>query len=230
MFEFEEEFHTILSSFNRSGALTHLVLIGSWVLLIYRENYNIGNFQFTTSDVDFSIARPHDSSKVSSPSIHKTLTQLGYVPHFSIIDNAEKYIPAWQPAGNDLCIEFLCDPGRHTKKPYKVKGLGIATTPVTYQRVLVQNAETLNYRGIPVTVPQPGIWAIHKIAISQLRKGKNSHLKMIKDLKGAQVIINFFGEEEILEISKKFRGKFLKLFQKGWDILTNRDSFKEYIP
>jgi hypothetical protein len=52
----------------------------------------------------------------------------------------------------------------------------------------------------------------------------------MKDLKGAQVIVNFFGEEEILEVSKKFRGKFLKLFQKGWDILTNRDSFKEYFP
>lgn len=46
MYKFEEEFLTILSGFDKGNALKHLVLIGSWVLPIYRENYNTGNFQF----------------------------------------------------------------------------------------------------------------------------------------------------------------------------------------
>ncbi|UCH98668.1 MAG: hypothetical protein JSV88_12265 [Candidatus Aminicenantes bacterium] len=171
--------------------------------------------------MDFSVARPHDISKISSPSIHVILNELGYMPHFSIIDKAEKYIPALESTGKNLNIEFLCDPGRHTKEPYKVKGLGIVTTPITYQRILLRNTETLNYKGIPVIVPGPVYWAIHKIAISQLRKGKDASLKMMKDLGGARVIVNFIGEEEILSKSKQFKGKFLELFKKGWDIFIN---------
>lgn len=221
-FEFEEEFYSILTGFNKSNALKHLVLIGSWVLPVYRENYDIGSFQFTTSDIDFSVSRPHDPSKVSNPSIHQTLTELGYMPHFSAIDRAEKYIPALESVGKRLSIEFLCDPGRHAKEPYRVQGLGVVTMPITYQRVLLQNTETLSYKGIPVTVPGPGYWAIHKIAISQLRKGENSKLKMMKDLGGARVIVNFIGESQILATSRQFKGKFLKLFQKGWEILIEK--------
>ncbi len=221
MFEFEKEFLSILSGFNKSNALSHLVLIGSWVLPVYRENYDIGNFQFTTSDVDFSIARPHDPSKTSQPSLHITLTQLGYVPHFSMTDRAEKYIPALESLGNSLSIEFLCEPGRHTDGPYRIKGLDVVTTPLVYQRILLQNTEVLNYKGISVTVPKPALWAIHKIAISQLRKGEHAKLKMIKDLAGARVVVNFIGEPEILLISSQLKGKFQRLFQKGWNSFTN---------
>ena len=223
MFEFEEEFLSILSNLNESNALKHLILVGSWVLLVYREHYDIGNIQFTTSDIDFSIYRPRDSSRLSNPSIHSTLTKLGYMPHFSITDNAEKYIPAMGTTGKNLSVEFLCDFGRHINGPFKVKGLGIVTTPISYQHVLHQNSELMNYKGIQVTVPKPPYWAIHKIAISQRRKGGNSRLKMMKDLAGARVIVDFVGEAVILDISKLFKGKFLKLFQKGWDIMTNRE-------
>ena len=222
MFEFEEEFYTILSRFNRSGALKHLVLIGSWVLAVYRENYKIGNIQFTTRDIDFSVSRPHDPAKTSDPPIHLILTELGYMPYFSIIDKAEKYIPALDSIERSLNIEFLCDPGRYTKEPYRVKGLGIVTTPVTYQRVLLGNTETLVYRGIPDIVPKPAYWAIHKIAISQLRKGENANLKMKKDLVGAHVVVNFLGEAQILSISYQFKGKFLNLFHKGWHFYSSQ--------
>jgi len=43
----------------------------------------------------------------------------------------------------------------------------------------------------------------------------------MKDLGGARVIVNFLGEEEILSKSKQFKGKFQKLFQKGWDVFVN---------
>jgi hypothetical protein len=156
-FKFEEEFYMILKSFAKSSALEHLVLVGSWALAICGENYDIKKFQFTTTDIDFSLNRPHDTAKVSCPSIHSTLTKLGYIPHFSIIDRAEKYIPALDTVGKALSIDFLCDPGRHAKEPYNVEGLGIKTTPITYQRVLLQNTEPLNYKGISVVVPRPGL-------------------------------------------------------------------------
>lgn len=217
MFKFEKEFFAILSSFDKINALKHLVLIGSWVLPVYRENYNIGKFQFTTSDVDFSVRFPRDPLKISIPTIHETLTEMGYIPQYSILNKSEKYIPALESAVNKLSIEFLCEPGRHIQEAYKIKGLGIAAAPITYQKVLLENTETLNYKGIAVNVPRPAYWAIHKIAISQKRSGKSAKLKMIKDLEGARIIVDFIGIAEILSIAKQFKGKFLKSFQSGWN-------------
>jgi len=45
------------------GALRHLILIGSWVLPVYLENYPISHLTFTTGDIDFTIIRPHDPVK-----------------------------------------------------------------------------------------------------------------------------------------------------------------------
>ncbi len=130
MFEFEKEFHAILISLHEIDALRHLILIGSWILPVYLENYRIPRLIFTTSDVDFTIIRPHDPVKKSNPSIHKQLTEIGYVPHKSRITQSEKYIPALESEKNKLSIEFLCEPGRIVKAPYRVKELGTRAASV----------------------------------------------------------------------------------------------------
>ena len=222
MFEFEKEFHAIIKSLHEINALRHLILIGSWVLPIYSENYRIPNLTFKTSDVDFTIIRPHDPSKKSTPSIHQKLIEIGYIPHRSPITQSEKYIPALESAKNKLSIEFLSEPGRIVTAPFRVKGLDIITTPLRYQRVLHENTIILIYKGIPVTVPNLPFWACHKIAMSQLRSGEQAKLKMMKDLDGAKIIVNFLGYEEIIRAAQCYKGKFLRLFQKGWKVYQSR--------
>lgn len=222
MFEFEKEFHTILKSLHEIDALRHLILIGSWVLLVYLENYRIPRLTFTTSDVDFTIIRPHEPVKKSNPSIHKQLTEIGYVPHRSPVTQSEKYIPALESKKNKLSIEFLCEPGRIVKAPYRVKGFGIIATPLRYQRVLHENAITLAYKGITVNVPKPAFWAAHKIAMSQLRSGEQAELKKMKDLDGARIIVNFLGYEDVMGAAQCYKGKFLSLFQRGWRTYQSR--------
>ncbi len=118
MIEFEKEFNAILKSLHEIDALKHLILIGSWVLPIYSENYKIPRLTFTTSDVDFTIIRPHDPAKKSTPSVHQKLIEIGYIPHRSSITQSEKYIPALENVKNKLSIEFLCEPGRIVKARY----------------------------------------------------------------------------------------------------------------
>jgi hypothetical protein len=65
MFEFEKEFVALLKEFQQQGALSHLVLIGSWCLPIYWEHFSFSRFTFTTSDVDFSISQPRDPAQSS---------------------------------------------------------------------------------------------------------------------------------------------------------------------
>lgn len=222
MFEFEKEFHSILKNLHEIGALRHLILIGSWVLPVYLENYPISHLTFTTSDIDFTIIRPHDSTRKSNPSIHRQLTKMGYFPHRSPLTQSEKYIPAIESEKNKLSIEFLCEPGRIIKNPYKIKGLGITVTPLRYQHILHENAITLSYKGINTIVPEPAFWAAHKIAMSQLRSGEQAEFKKMKDLDGARIIVNLLGYRDIFGAALTYKGKFLSLFKKGWKIYQNR--------
>jgi len=219
MFEFEKEFIGLLREFQQKGALEHLVLIGSWCLPVYREHYPIRSFAFTTSDVDFSIHRPRDLRQHPGIALQESLTRLGYVPKAGILSKAEKYIPAPDSEANSLSIEFLCEPGRKALEPYRLPGLGIVANPVPYQKILLENRMTLTYKKIHVQLPQPAVWAIHKIAISQLRTGRDSELKMIKDMDNALVVLNWIGKEKILLEADQFKGKFKKLFMKGLQIM-----------
>jgi hypothetical protein len=222
MFEFEKEFVGLLNEFQHKGALEHLVLIGSWCLVVYREHYPIRRFTFTTSDVDFSIHRPRDLRRSPGIALQESLTKLGYVPKSGILSKAEKYIPAPDSIAKSLSIEFLCEPGRNVVEPFLLPGLGIVANPIPYQKILLENCITLIYRRIPVQLPRPAVWTIHKIAISQLRKGRDSELKMIKDMENALVVLNWLGKEKILLETDNFKGKFKKLFLEGLKIMEEK--------
>jgi hypothetical protein len=218
----EREFLAILRSLSRIGALDHLVLIGSWVLSVYAENLAIEPVPFTTTDVDFSVKRPHDRSVKSEPSVHRKLTGLGYTPITDPLTGAERYVPAIDAAENRLTIDFLCEPGRIVCAPYPIPGLGITSTPIRYQRVLLENTEEMTYKGLPISVPRPAFWAAHKIAISQLRTGELAEPKMFKDLDSAAAIVDLMGEASICSAAETYPGKFLGLFRKGWGRFTSR--------
>ncbi len=222
MFEFEKEFAGLLKEFYKSGALEHLVLIGSWCLPVYREHYPIVRFTFTTSDIDFSVQRPRAFKSGPGIPLHGLLIQLGYVPKAGILSKAEKYIPAPDAEGTNLSIEFLCEPGRDEGEPLRLPGLGIVVSPLSYQKVLLDNAVTLTYRGIPLKVPRPAMWAAHKIAVSQLREGRDHELKMIKDLENAMVVMKWLGKEKILLEAGQFKGKFSRFFQKGIRLMETK--------
>ncbi len=80
--------------FSKHNVLEHLVLIGSWTLKVYAENYQVKHFPFKTTDVDFSVPEPRNETKKNSPSIHRILIEKGYTPKFGALSNAEKYIPS----------------------------------------------------------------------------------------------------------------------------------------
>ena len=220
--DIEREFFAILRNLDGIKALDHLVLIGSWVLLVYAENLGIEPVPFATTDVDFSVKRPRDLRLRTDPSVHQKLMDLGYRPISDPLTGAEKYVPAIEAAGNQLSIDFLCEPGRIVRTPFRIPGLGITAMPIRFQRVLLENTERMAYQRLSVSVPKPAFWAAHKVAVSQLRSGDLAEYKMIKDLEAAEAVLDTLGEPEILDAARTYPGKFLGYFRKGWDRLMSR--------
>jgi hypothetical protein len=173
--------------------LKHLVLIGSWALRVYEESEGLQGTALVTRDIDFLVKQPRGPVPKGTANIHEILREQGYRAMTSSVGFNEKYIPDKSETDNELRIEFLCQPGRHVQDAYRIKELGITAQSLQYQLVLLVHAVRLPYRKIRIDVPAPIVWAIHKIAISQLRTGEN----------------------------KEFKGKFLQLFKKGWKIYRN---------
>lgn len=189
---------------------------------VYREHYPIARFPFTTSDIDFSVRRPRDFRSGPGIPLQESLRRLGYVPKAGLLSKAEKYIPAPDAEGNSLSVEFLCEPGRDVVKTIRLPGLGIVASPLSFQKILLDHAVCLDYRGVLVKVPSPAVWAVHKIAVSQLREGRDHELKMIKDLENAMVVLRWLGKDKILLEAGLFKGKFSRLFQKGLLLMESR--------
>lgn len=66
------------------------------------------------------------------------------------------------------------------------------------------------------------MFQFEKEFLSQKRSGENADLKMMKDLEGAHAVIAFVGKDEIIAAANQFKGKFLRLFQKGWNIYNEK--------
>jgi len=214
MLEHVEEFERILQELHDSGALKHLVLIGSWTVHVYEQKYpDIHSEQLTTQDVDFSVHGGFKKPRSAKPTIRETLKRLGY-------DSFPKGGP---PPGqvfradiehseNQMHIEFLCAQGR-MKKPFLVAGLEVVATPLEYHEYLLDHTEVIDYKGIPVIVPLREYFAAHKISISQRRpdpdKGK-------KDLLCAMYVMESVGKEKVLEIGTERNTRFHKRFIAGW--------------
>lgn len=111
-----------------------------------------------------------------------------------------KQINPWVPpyemvAPDGFKIEFLTSRvGPHDKAPIPVKRFKVNAQPLEFLDYLIKDsvkAAMLYGAGILVNVPDPARFAIHKLAISQLRPASNPE-KSRKDIQQATALIQYF--------------------------------------
>jgi hypothetical protein len=114
-----------------------------------------------------------------------------------------KQINPWVPpyemvAPDGFKIEFLTSKtAPHDKSPVPIERFGVNAQPLEFMDYLIKNpVETavLYGSGILVNVPDPARFAIHKLAVSQLRPSSKPE-KSRKDLLQACALIEYFLEE-----------------------------------
>lgn len=117
-------------------------------------------------------------------------------------------------------IEFLTSrESALDKSPVPVERFGVNAQPLEFLDYLIKgsaHAAVLYGAGILVNVPNPAKFAIHKLAVSQLRQASNPE-KMRKDLMQAEAIIEYLLEQNpgalILAVDElQTRGDMLKSF------------------
>lgn len=101
MNELKNELSTILGALSRHGLLKHLVLIGSWVLVVYEEYFRDRNYRPTirTTDVDFLVPSRYPRIR-EKKDVSKILESLG----FSEVFSSDGWLTYHKP---ELHVEFL---------------------------------------------------------------------------------------------------------------------------
>jgi len=183
----------ILRRLDRAGVLKHVVLVGSWCTLLYREYFSPRAYapSLKTRDIDLLIPRP--SAVDSQIDVAGLLKDLGFVVGFT---GRKGYIRLEHP---QLIIEFLVpERGRPSDKPYPLPSLGLNAQALRFLDFLAQNTITAKLDDIIVTLPHPASFALHKLLVVSRRptlekqaKDKEAAMKILQALldKGEEVLL-----------------------------------------
>lgn len=201
----ESLFLKIIDKLDTGGVLQQIVLVGSWVLPVYRTYFDDDPEIpiLRTTDVDFLIGMPPNIR--GSFDIPAALSELGCVPEWSLQGGFCKYVHS------DLEVEFLIpEHGRGTNRAITIEALGIKAQPLRYLALAYNQSMSIPYYGYNIRVPEPEAFVLLKLLILPRRKDK---AKIIKDAATAR----YLGEYLLKRSDRRMRMQ--ELFNelpKGW--------------
>jgi hypothetical protein len=172
----------VLRRLESAGIGQHIVLVGSWCTLFYKEYFEGTGYTplLKTRDIDLLI--PDPSRIKIKVDIAELLKEPGFVVGFT---GSQGYIRLEHP---ELIVEFLVpEKGRSTDKPYPLPQLGINAQALRFLDFLSKHTITVHIKGISITLPHPAYFALHKLIILQRRPDQ---AKSLKDEEAAQRILH----------------------------------------
>lgn len=181
----------VLKRLAKASVLEDMILVGSWCLYFYKQQYVKGRtaFSLRTTDIDFLIPIP---PKIHHPTdVQKLLADLGFRESFS----SEGFIRLVHP---EFTIDFLVPwTGRHEGKPYPVKALGINAIPLRFVDLLLLRRIKVRVEGLSLALPHPACFAFQKLIISGRRQATHKRDKDRAQAFDALDMVVYNGEESI---------------------------------
>ncbi|MDP2806604.1 MAG: GSU2403 family nucleotidyltransferase fold protein [bacterium] len=209
-------FDAVIKRLHSEGVLNNMILIGGWCLYLYRIHYKNPPeiIALRTSDIDLLI--PRKIQLANNCDLAYILKILG----FEIIYGPEGHIKF---SREDFDVEFLTpEIGAGSAKPYEFKQLNLNAQQLRYLTILQDNVITINYRGIPVKMPNVQSFIIHKMLVVDKRKPA----KRTKDIEKVKALLDFILTKP--KLFYDFKVYYTKLFR-PWQkqLLANA---KRYLP
>lgn len=188
----------ILSSMADAGLFSSGgVLVGSFAYACYGNMLGVVmNGELSrTSDMDFSVERKMeigisramlDEIKIADPAFKSPRQINPSIPAFDLV------------APDGFRVEFLTTKENAADRtPIMIERFMLYAQPLEFMDYLIENTQRavlLSGAGVPVVVPSPGRFALHKLAVSQLRP-ISFQAKIAKDIAQAGSIIEILLED-----------------------------------
>jgi hypothetical protein len=173
------------------------VLVGSFAFACYGNMLGVvmNNELSRTSDMDFSVERKmeigisrslFEEIKMADPAFRTSHQFSPSMPPFDLV------------APDGFKIEFLTTrEGVSDSSSVMIERFNLYAQPLEFMDYLIEDAQRavfLSGAGVPVVIPSPGRFALHKLAVSQLRP-ISFQSKIAKDIAQASSIIEILLED-----------------------------------
>lgn len=172
------------------------VLVGSFAFSCYGNMLGVstGNELSRTSDMDFSVEKNLEIG--IQRSMIREVEEIGgfkQSPSFSPSIKSFDLI-----ADDGFKVEFLTTKeNAQEKTPVLIERFMLHAQPLEFMDYLIEETDkavVLHGAGIPVVIPSPARFALHKLAVSQLRPARHQ-AKSVKDISQASAIIEVLLED-----------------------------------
>ena len=181
----------VLRRLQEASVLQHLVLIGSWCLPLYQDYFkDVGDlYPVKTRDIDFLV--PRSGAFPTRVSVPDLLKDLGFITGF----RGEKGCMVLEHP--ELMIEFLVpERGRGNEEVRDIPALGMNAQPLRFLDVALKKTMCLRFEDIPVIVPHPAAFALHKLLVAPRRRNVE---KRRKDTDSALIILDLIAKKRALD-------------------------------
>ena len=197
---------TVLSRLRDAGVLDHLVLVGSWCLLLYRHYFEkVGPvYAVRTRDMDFLI--PEQKQFRKSVDVPALLSDLGFLKS---LRGSDGILILEHP---ELMIEFLVpERGRGESGVRDIPELSINAQPLRFMDIPSMLSVVLPFGDVLVKAPHPAAFALHKLLVASRR---SKAFKKEKDFADALHVLELLGKKDELHVVRDLLARFPKTWQK----------------
>lgn len=207
---FPPEVKELLKAFYSVNFFEESMLIGSWVMPLYRDVFGI-HYALRTLDIDFAVTFV-SASRTPKVDIEKIITDLGYLPVISQ-SGIRKYTQ------KNLTVEFVAHrKGGRDDEVVSVRRWNITAAPLPFVDILLSFPFIADFGDFKIKAPLPEAFFVHKLITSQRRFGET---KKDKDLEQCSVIaahLDFDRLNAVIE-SAKFSKKTQKSLRASCDAI-----------
>ncbi len=191
---FPSEVRELLKALHSVGFFEYSMLIGSWVMPLYREVFGI-NYILRTMDIDFAVKLVHPG-RGRKVDLEKIITDLGYLP--VIMDSGIRRFTL-----ENFTVEFVIHrKGGRDDEIVSVKQWNITASPLPFVDLLLSFPFIADFEDFEVRAPIPEAYFVHKMITSQRRRGEG---KKDKDLEQCAIIAPRIDSDRLKAIVETLR-------------------------
>lgn len=157
----------VLRRLHAAGVLDGLVVAGSWCVLFYQAYFDSKSFTPTIRTRDLDLAVPMPTRFHGKVDVGELIDDLGFVVDFRGEPGHMRFMHP------DLILEFLVpERGRGSDAAFDIPELGVNAQRLRYLDLSLKDTVTVTFRGIPLRLPHPVRFALHKLIVAE-RRGKD---------------------------------------------------------
>jgi hypothetical protein len=218
----------VVEAFAQAGLFDRgAVLIGTAAFQLYPlvVGAYLPSASWATQDADLALARLAIRNMAEAPAMEQVLAAVD--PTFAVRLSRDDRHACTFVATSGFIVDVLTTPGRSGDEPILVRGLNCGAQPLKYLDYLIEDpiwAAGLIGSGIPVLVPQPQRYALHKLIVAQKRP--NLSAKAPKGIAQARALIAALDQRDprlVPDAIADLRARgptWRKLLREGLDLLA----------